>query len=326
MIKKLALRVFTLTAYFWPIAIFCTSWASARNKNQKRPVALADPFILYDKGVFYAYGTGSDNGIPVYISRDLKNWESPTGDGTTHLALDKRDSYGNKWFWAPEVYLIDDTYYMYYSAEEHVCVATSESPLGPFRQKEKRPMIEGRNIDNSLFIDQNGQAYLFWVKIDTCNAIWVCELEKDLQTPRPDTARPCISMSQEWEKVWPSVNEGPFVIRHKNTYYLTYSANSYECPLYGIGYATAVHPMGPWTKSEHNPILQSPGTLQGCGHHAIFRDKRRRYRVVFHAHHARGQISPRIMHLTRLKFIPQKNTADRLVFLPNYFTPELIKD
>ena len=242
------------------------------------------------------------------------------------LALDKRDSYGNKWFWAPEVYLIDGTYYMYYSAEEHICVATSESPLGPFRQKEKRPMIEGRNIDNSLFIDPNGQAYLFWVKIDTCNAIWVCELEKDLQTPRPDTARPCISMSQEWEKIWPSVNEGPFVIRHKGTYYLTYSANSYECPDYGIGYATADHPLGPWTKSEHNPILQSPGTLQGCGHHAVFRDKRHRYRVVFHAHHAPGQISPRIMHFTRLKFIPQKNTADRLIFLPDYFTPRLTRD
>lgn len=194
-------------------AVFSTTKTTAKNGEQQVP--LADPFILYDKGVYYAYGTGSDNGIPVYISRDLKNWKSPSGDDKVHLALDKRDSYGNKWFWAPEVYLIDGTYYMYYSAEEHICVATSESPLGPFRQKEKRPMIEGRNIDNSLFIDPNGQAYLFWVKIDTCNAIWVCELEKDLQTPRPDTARPCISMSQEWEKIWPSVNEGPFVIRTK---------------------------------------------------------------------------------------------------------------
>lgn len=104
------------------------------------------------------------------------------------------------------------------------------------------------------------------------------------------------------------------------------TANSYECPHYGIGYATADHPLGPWTKSEHNPILQSPGTLQGCGHHAIFKDKRHRYRVVFHAHHAPGQISPRIMHLTRLKFIPQKNTADRLIFLPDYFTPQLTRD
>lgn len=326
MMKDQKLQHLAATTCILLATVFSATTAAARGGDPEQQVALADPFILYDKGTYYAYGTGSDNGIPVYVSKDLKNWSSPSGDNTVYLALDKRDSYGNKWFWAPEVYLIDGTYYMYYSAEEHICVATSQSPLGPFRQKEKRPMIEGRNIDNSLFIDQNGQAYLFWSKIDTCNAIWVCELEKDLQTPRPETARLCISMSQKWEKEWPSVNEGPFVIRHKNTYYLTYSANSYECPHYGIGYATADHPLGPWTKSEHNPILQSPGTLQGCGHHAIFKDKRHRYRVVFHAHYAPGQISPRIMHLTRLKFIPQKNTADRLIFLPDYFTPQLTRD
>lgn len=184
-------------------------------------------------------------------------------------------------------------------------------------------MIEGRNIDNTLFIDSDGQAYLFWVKIDTCNAIWVCELEKDLQTLRPESARPCISMSQKWETEWPSVNEAPFVILHKGTYYLTYSANSYECPHYGIGYATANHPLGPWNKSDDNPILQSPGTLQGCGHHAIFKDKRHRYRVVFHSHFAPGQIAPRIMHLTGMEFVPQKDTADRLVFRPDYITPRL---
>lgn len=83
-------------------------------------------------------------------------------------------------------------------------------------------------------------------------------------------------------------------------------------------------PLGPWTKSEHNPILQSPGTLQGCGHHAVFRDKRHRYRVVFHAHHAPGQISPRIMHFTRLKFIPQKIRQTGL-FSAGLFYPTINK-
>lgn len=191
---KQELQHFIATACMLLAAVFSKTKATAKNGEQQVP--LADPFILCDKGVYYAYGTGSDNGIPVYISRDLKNWKSPSGDDKVHLALDKRDSYGNKWFWAPEVYLIDGTYYMYYSAEEHICVATSESPLGPFRQKEKRPMIEGRNIDNSLFIDSNGQAYLFWVKIDTCNATQsgsanskrIC---KRLGLTQPDHASAC---------------------------------------------------------------------------------------------------------------------------------------
>ena len=298
--------------------------AHALNPNDE-PVALADPFIFYENGTYYAYGTGDNDGIPVFISKDLKHWRSPQKDGSIRLALHKQDSYGEKWFWAPEVYHINGKYYMYYSAEEHICVATADSPLGPFRQTQKQPMMPGRNIDNSLFIDQDGEAYLFWAKVDSCNSIWVCKLDKDLQTPLLESACPCIRMSQNWEKAWPSVNEGPFVIHHNNTYYLTYSANSYESPLYGLGYATAKHPLGPWVKAAENPILQTPGSLQGSGHHAIFKDKKGTYRVVFHAHYAPGKISPRIMHISKMKFIRHKNEADRLAISPRYITPILQK-
>ena len=40
---------------------------------------------------------------------------------------------------------------------------------------------------------------------------------------------------------------------------MTYSANSYESPFYGIGCATATDLMGTWTKYEENPLLQKPG-------------------------------------------------------------------
>lgn len=130
MMKEQKLQHLAATTCILLATVFSATTAAARGGDPEQQVALADPFILYDKGTYYAYGTGSDNGIPVYVSKDLKNWSSPSGDNTVYLALDKRDSYGNKWFWAPEVYLIDGTYYMYYSAEEHICVATSQSPLG----------------------------------------------------------------------------------------------------------------------------------------------------------------------------------------------------
>ena len=85
---------------------------------QSLPVA--DPFILYESGTYYLYGTGAANGIAVYVSNDLHSWS-----GKTDLALHKKDSYGEKWFWAPEVYHVGDKYYMYYSAQERICVATS---------------------------------------------------------------------------------------------------------------------------------------------------------------------------------------------------------
>ena len=63
---------------------------------------------------------------------------------------------------APEVYYVNNKFYMYYSAEEHICVAVSDSPLGPFRQAVQKPMLEDEKaIDNSLFLDDDGKAYLF---------------------------------------------------------------------------------------------------------------------------------------------------------------------
>lgn len=41
----------------------------------------------------------------------------------------------------------------------------------------------------------------------------------------------------------------------KTTYYLTYSANNFATPEYGVGYATASSPLGPWKKYLGNPIL-----------------------------------------------------------------------
>ena len=43
--------------------------------KQRQKVLLADPFILYHDGLYYAYGTGAPDGIEVYTSRNLRSWE-----------------------------------------------------------------------------------------------------------------------------------------------------------------------------------------------------------------------------------------------------------
>ena len=78
-------------------------------------------------------------------------------------------------------------------------MATADSPLGPFRQKVKKPMIEGEKcIDNTLFRDDDGRAWLFFDRFNDGLNIWVARLEDDLQTLRPETMRPCIHVSQRW--------------------------------------------------------------------------------------------------------------------------------
>lgn len=281
------------------------------------PVPLGDPFILLDGDTYYAYGTHSSIGIEVYTSGDLKGW---TYRG---LALQKKHVWADRWFWAPEVYHVGSKYYMYYSADEHICAAVSDSPLGPFVQKVKAPMIANEKcIDNSLFIDDDGKPYLFFDRFNGGLNINVAELEPDLLTIRPSTITPCIRTSQDWERVFPTVNEGPFVLKHKGLYYMIYSANSYESPNYGIGCATAPKVTGPWTKYEENPLLQFPGDLQGVGHGAIFKDKSGDLRIVYHSHRSKNSIHPRYMHIGRVLFENVGGT-DRLRMSRDYLTPEL---
>lgn len=297
----------------------CAQQSRGENKNpanrNMRHVPLADPFILLHDNIYYAYGTHSANGIAVFTSKDLKTWEQQD-----KLVLDKRNSWGDKWFWAPEVYHVNGKFYMYYSANEHICVAIGDSPLGPFKQDEKKPMIDEKSIDNSLFIDDDGKPYLFFDRFNDGLNVWVAELESDLITIKMETLHPCIQISQDWEKVWPKVNEGPFVIKQDGVYYMTYSANSYESPFYGIGCATATNIMGRWEKYDNNPLLQKPGNLVGAGHHCIFKDKKGKLQLAFHAHKDKDNIHPREMYITDVKF-KTVNGKKALTINPKYRIP-----
>lgn len=64
--------------------------------------------------------------------------------------------------------------------------------------------------------------------------------------------------SQTWEKVnWDRnrCNEGAYVFKKNGKYYMTYSANDTGYEFYGVGVSYADSPLGPWVKSEDNPLL-----------------------------------------------------------------------
>ncbi len=284
-------------------------------------VPLADPYILLDNGVYYAYGTHSDNGIEMYSSTDLVNW-------TYHgLALSKNDTSEPRWFWAPEVYKFGDKYYMYYSANERLYVAIADSPEGPFYQHGTNIMhalLGGTYaIDSSLFIDEDGKTYLFFVRNNDGNNIWRVELEDDHITPKERTLRKCISVSEPWENIWPRVVEGPNIVKHNGLYYLTYSANSFESQDYGVGYATiAKLSRYTWTKYDGNPILHRYGDLVGTGHHSIFTDKEGKMRIAFHAHYSTESIHPRCMYIGTMEFKDDVlQMADEPIIIPKSDAP-----
>ena len=253
---------------------------------------IADPYILFYNDTYYAYGTSRADGFEVYSSKDMKSWER-----SPRLALSKEDSYGDKWFWAPEVYYVeeDKKFYMFYSAEEHICVATSDSPAGPFRQEVKHPIWEEKSIDTSLFIDDDGTPYLYFVRFTDGNVIWVAQMTDDLMKIKTEALSECIKAEEPWELLQAKVAEGPSVLKKNGTYYLIYSANHYQNKGYGVGYATSKSPMGPWIKYSKNPLLQGVEAmgLVGTGHGAPFQCKDGSWKYIFHAHWSKEKIHPR---------------------------------
>lgn len=286
---------------------------------------LADPYILTDGDYYYAYGTSSDNGIVYYSSTDLVNWVYGG------LALNKNNTNETKWFWAPEVYKFNDKYYMYYSANSHLYAAVSDSPSGPFYQTGTYLLasVIGSEecIDGSMFQDDNGTLWFYFVR-------WASDGERiysikmsDPLTPIKSSMRECLHVDSDWERIWPQVVEGPFVIKNDGTYYLTYSANSYESKDYAVGYATSIYPNASWAKYDGNPILRRWKGLVGVGHHSFFRDKSNKLRIVYHAHYSDNSIHPRLTYISSVEFIDGVMTiVDEDVISPKVTNPFGLSD
>jgi len=296
--KKLwvSLGCLSLLTAFW-------SAGSLTAAEPEQTIPLADPTIFLDKGTYYLYGTGGlpgsgRDGFLVYTSKDLKSWEGPAG-ATGGFALVKGDVFGTKWFWAPQIFRYQDRYWIAYAADECIALATSESPLGPFKQ-EKMEKFPGEllQIDPYIFFDDDGKIYFFHVRLDRGNRIYVAEMEPDLSGIKKDTLRECISTRLDsWENVRNNdygVAEGPTVIKRDGVYYLFYSANDYRYVEYAVGYATASSPLGPWTRYEGNPILSRKNVGQnGTGHGDILTDPEGKLLYVFHTHKSDKEVHPR---------------------------------
>lgn len=285
---------------------------AASYTNPIKPLT-GDPGVLYHNGTYYLYATQTaspSSGFKVFTSTDLVNWSD---DG---WALRDEDSWGNKDFWAPEVIERNGTFYMYYTVQERIAVAMSDSPLGPFKQRLQEPIAPtSLRIDPHVFQDDDGKCYLYYVAFNHGNEIWAAELNPDMTTIKEDTRQRMIAPSQEWEKHLGNINEAPFVVKHKGIYYLTYSGSHVASPHYGVGYATATHPLGPWTKYLYNPILKSTSYVHGPGHHCLTTSPDGQQMViVYHVHYDVNTPNPlkRKLAIDRIRFTPQAHDPDIL--------------
>ena len=289
----------------------------------------ADPFVLHYEGRYYHYATNSFKDFHVLVSEDLSHWE----DGG--ICLSPADVLGESDFWAPEVMVRNGRFYMAYTADWNVGIAVSDSPLGPFGQHEKKwatacvdnPNFHKRNgaIDGH-FLEVGEDVYLFYARHDRRkNRIFAAKLNDTLTETLPETEVLIAEPEKPWETAEAAqCNEGPFVLRHNEMFYLTYSGNDYLSPNYGIGCAVSSSPLGPYVKYEE-PLLKRTESISGVGHHSFTTTPDgSRLLCVYHCHHSPTVPEPRMTCVDLAAFEAQANAPDRLVICgPTHLPQEL---
>lgn len=229
-------------------------------------------------------------------------------------------------------------------------VAVSEKPEGPFVEMHDGPLFDPGYpiIDADVFLDDDGQYYLYysrccykhpvhseiseWAKqqglFDEIEESWVygvrlkpdfsgvigepvlllCPPEKmsDRQSEWESRSVTCGEANRRW-------TEGSCIVKKDGIYYMMYSANYYMGENYAIGYATSGSPLGPFRKSQDNPLLEKNtdegGDVTGVGHNSVTtsRDGEEIYCVYHGRTSATGQ--DRIVFISQLEFADGKITV-----------------
>ncbi|KAI6755594.1 hypothetical protein HG531_004700 [Fusarium graminearum] len=216
-------------------------------------VYTADPVPIVHNGRVYLFTSHDEDGSTnfnmkdwrLFSSNDMVNWQhhpSPMGLTTFSWANDRA--------WAGQVASRNGKFYYYVpvamkNGRMAIGVGVSDNILGPYRDALGKPLVENNEIDPTVFIDDDGQAYLYWGN----PGLWYVKLNQDMISysggvnkvqlttagfgSRPNSAeRPT------------NYEEGPWLYKRNGMYYMIYAAN---CCSEDIRYSTGPTATGPWT-------------------------------------------------------------------------------
>ena len=184
----------------------------------------------------------------LYTTDDMVNW-------TDHGAVLKYDdfSWAKGDAWAPQFIECGGKFYMYVPViaqnnRPAVGVAIADSPYWPFFDPLGKPLVQSEiygDIDPTVFIDDDGQAYLYWGN----PFLYYVKLNEDMISYSGEIVNvPMIEESfgkREGDvKDRPTLyEEGPWLYKRNKLYYLFWPGG--PLPEH-IGYSTSTLPTGPW--------------------------------------------------------------------------------
>lgn len=251
-----------------------------------------DPAPMVCGDTLYVYTGHDENGADffwmqewrVYSTTDMVNWT----DHGSPLAIEDF-SWGDDRAWAPQCIGRNGKFYLYVPLHSKLTnamaigVAVSDSPTGPFRDAIGKPLADGSwdYIDPTVFIDDDGQAYLFWgnpklyyVKLNPD----MVSFDGEVQTVEFTTegfGAPRVVPDEGNRKIPSSYTEGPWFYKRGGKYYMVYAANGIP---ESIAYSMSDGPTGPWTykgvimpqSNETNSFTNHSGIVEFKGQPYFF--------------------------------------------------------
>ncbi|GIJ20681.1 hypothetical protein Vlu01_13050 [Micromonospora lutea] len=238
----------------------------------------ADPAPMLHNGRVYLYTGHDEDGSTyftmrdwrVFSSADMVNWT----DHGTPMSL-ATFAWADANAWAGHVIARNGKFYWYVPVRQRsngqmvIGVGVADSPTGPFRDAIGRPLVGNGEIDPHAFIDDDGQAYLYWGNPN----LWYVRLNSDMisfsggPTQIPLTTAGFGTRTGNASR--PTLyEEGPWVYKRNGLYYNVFAA---ECCSEFIGYSTAPGPTGPWTyrgtvmPRQGSSFTNHPGVIDFAG-------------------------------------------------------------
>ncbi len=260
--------------------------------NPLLPGYYADPTIIEDNGTFYIYATSdlrSWNDITklaVWSSKDFVNWKCDYLNWPTKEACKSATGTASG-VWAPSVIKAPNgKFYMYVTVGQEIWVGVADSLKGPWKNAlpNNQPLIRHKEyfyvetIDAECFVDNDGQAYLYW---GSSNSGFDIEGRCLAVKLNPDM----ISFNGQPQDVTPPhYFEAPYMVKKNGLYYFMYSWGHTWDKTYQVRYATGPTPLGPWTEGMMRPILgtdEKDGKITSTGHHTILKSNDDYY-IIYH--------------------------------------------
>ncbi len=245
----------------------------------------ADPAPMVYNDKLYVYTTHDEDGSTwftmdnwrLYSTNDMVNW---TDHGVILSYSDFEWAKGDAW--ASQCIEKNGKFYMYVPVISKINnrgaigVAVADSPYGPFYDPLGKPLVqtEWGDIDPTIFIDDDGQAHLYWGNPN----LYYLKLNEDMISYSGKVVHvPMLEESfgkRDGNPERPTkYEEGPWLYKRNMLYYLFWPGG--PLPEF-IGYSTSENPEGPWKyggvimPAEGRSFTNHPGIIDFRGKTYLF--------------------------------------------------------